>query len=155
MQFIYVLPGWEGSVHDGRVLRDAIIRPDGLKVPQGCYYLVDSGYYNVDRFLAPFRGQRCHLNKFHDHRPHTAEEYFNIKHSKAINMIERCFGLLKGQWKTLASQSFLPIETQVCIILACCLLHNLIQKYIIFDPQELEPLEEDNDMEGEHFEDDE
>lgn len=24
MQFIYMLPGWEGSAHDGRVLRDAI-----------------------------------------------------------------------------------------------------------------------------------
>ncbi|KAL3500624.1 hypothetical protein ACH5RR_039717 [Cinchona calisaya] len=35
MQFIYVLPGWEGSAHDGRVLRDAISRPNGLKVPQG------------------------------------------------------------------------------------------------------------------------
>jgi len=35
MEFIYVLPGWEGSAHDGRVLRDAISRPHGLKVPQG------------------------------------------------------------------------------------------------------------------------
>ncbi|KAG6474023.1 hypothetical protein ZIOFF_067946 [Zingiber officinale] len=34
MQFIYVLPGWEGSVHDGRVLRDAINRSSGLKVSQ-------------------------------------------------------------------------------------------------------------------------
>lgn len=35
MQFIYVLPGWEGSVHDGRLLRDAIYRPNGLKIPRG------------------------------------------------------------------------------------------------------------------------
>lgn len=35
MQFIYILPGWEGSAHDGRVLRDAISRPNGLRVPQG------------------------------------------------------------------------------------------------------------------------
>ncbi|KAK3139684.1 hypothetical protein QOZ80_5AG0387870 [Eleusine coracana subsp. coracana] len=34
MQFIYVLPGWEGSAHDGRVLRDAVSRPNGLRVPQ-------------------------------------------------------------------------------------------------------------------------
>ncbi|KAG6534859.1 hypothetical protein ZIOFF_008765 [Zingiber officinale] len=146
MQFIYVLPGWEGSAHDGRMLRDDMIRSNGLKVPQGCYYLVDSGYCNADGFLAPFRGQRYHLNEFHGHRPHTAEEYFNMKHSKARNMIERCFGLLKGRWKILASPSFFPIETQVRIILACCLLHNLIRKYMSFDPQELEPFEED-DME--------
>ncbi|XP_019162170.1 PREDICTED: uncharacterized protein LOC109158726 [Ipomoea nil] len=34
MQFIYVLPGWEGSAADGRILRDAISRRNGLKVPQ-------------------------------------------------------------------------------------------------------------------------
>jgi hypothetical protein len=38
MQFIYMLPGWEGSAHDGRVLRDAISRPNGLRVPQGEFY---------------------------------------------------------------------------------------------------------------------
>lgn len=38
MQFIYVLPGWEGSAHDGRVLRNAISRPNGLRVPQGIFY---------------------------------------------------------------------------------------------------------------------
>ncbi|PPD89530.1 hypothetical protein GOBAR_DD13516 [Gossypium barbadense] len=38
MQFVYVLPGWEGSVADGRVLRDAISRRHGLKVPHGKVY---------------------------------------------------------------------------------------------------------------------
>ena len=38
MQFIYMLPGWEGLAHDGRVLRDAISRPNGLRVPQGEFY---------------------------------------------------------------------------------------------------------------------
>ncbi|PPR96830.1 hypothetical protein GOBAR_AA23836 [Gossypium barbadense] len=64
MQFVYVLPGWEGSVADGRVLRDAISRRHGLKVPHGCYYLVDAGYINCEGFLALFRGQRYHLNEW-------------------------------------------------------------------------------------------
>ncbi|CAN1248265.1 hypothetical protein LINPERPRIM_LOCUS6666 [Linum perenne] len=34
-EFIYYLAGWEGSDHDGRVLRDALSRPNGLKVPKG------------------------------------------------------------------------------------------------------------------------
>ena len=38
MQFVYVLPGWEGLVADGRVLRDAISRRYGLKVPRGTVY---------------------------------------------------------------------------------------------------------------------
>ncbi|CDP01662.1 unnamed protein product [Coffea canephora] len=29
-----------------------------------CYYLVDAGYCNADGFLAPYRGQRYHLNEF-------------------------------------------------------------------------------------------
>ena len=172
MQFIYVLPGWEGSAHDGRVLRDAISRDDGLKIPQGiivttslsfsmflectwtnkvyvlfkfkgCYYLVDAGYCNAPGFLAPFRGERYHLNEFHGQQPQSAEEYFNMKHSKARNVIERCFGLLKGRWKILASPSFFPIGTQIRIILACCLLHNLIRKYMSVYPLELEQAEED------------
>ncbi|GJX46318.1 calcium/proton exchanger [Tanacetum coccineum] len=121
MQFIYVLPGWEGSAHDGHVLRDAISRDDGLKIPQGCYYLVDAGYCNAPGFLAPF---------------------------EARNVIERCFGLLKGRWKILASPLFFPIGAQVRIILACCLLHNLIRKYMSVDPLEFEQDEEDQ-IEGE------
>lgn len=35
MEFIFVLSGWEGSAHDRRILRDAISRPNGFKVPQG------------------------------------------------------------------------------------------------------------------------
>ncbi|KAL6512385.1 hypothetical protein OROHE_019997 [Orobanche hederae] len=64
MQFIYVLSGWEGSAHDGRVLRDAIARPSGLKVRQGCYYLVDSGYCNANGFLLQFEGNDTTLKNF-------------------------------------------------------------------------------------------
>ncbi|XP_042013445.1 uncharacterized protein LOC121761829 isoform X2 [Salvia splendens] len=46
MRFTYVLPGWEGSAGDARVLRDAVNRPYGLKVPLGNYYLYDNGYVN-------------------------------------------------------------------------------------------------------------
>ncbi|MFQ6667780.1 hypothetical protein Gotur_033681 [Gossypium turneri] len=48
------------------VLRDVISRRHGLKVPHG------KGY-----------------------QPSTLEEFFNMKHASARNVIERCFGLLK------------------------------------------------------------
>ncbi|KAG8379263.1 hypothetical protein BUALT_Bualt07G0070400 [Buddleja alternifolia] len=32
-KFVYILPGWEVSAADARVLRDAINRPHGFKVP--------------------------------------------------------------------------------------------------------------------------
>ncbi|XP_050230424.1 protein ALP1-like [Mercurialis annua] len=153
MQFIYVLPGWEGSAHDGRVLRDAISRPNGLKIPQGCYYLVDAGYTNGEGFLAPYRGQRYHLDEWRgDRQPQTAEEYFNMKHSRARNVIERCFGVLKGKWSILRSCSYYPIKTQGRIILACCLLHNLIRRYMPTDIEVLyeeEDIDDDDDSESE------
>ncbi|KAL0456060.1 UNVERIFIED_CONTAM: hypothetical protein Slati_0945200 [Sesamum latifolium] len=54
---------WEGSAADGRVLRDAIRCPTGLKIPRGNYYLVDSGYSNGEGFLSPYRGVRYHLKE--------------------------------------------------------------------------------------------
>ncbi|CAN1725465.1 hypothetical protein LINPERHAP1_LOCUS97 [Linum perenne] len=32
---MYCLAGWEGSAHDGRLLRDALSRPNGFRVPKG------------------------------------------------------------------------------------------------------------------------
>ncbi|CAN0858457.1 hypothetical protein LINGRAHAP2_LOCUS7260, partial [Linum grandiflorum] len=73
MDFIYCLSGWEGSAHDGRVLRDALSRPNGLKVPTGTYYLCDGGYMNSEGFLTPFR-MRYHFNEWRRNRPNTPEE---------------------------------------------------------------------------------
>ena len=33
--FTYVLAGWEGAAHDALVLRDALERENGIRVPQG------------------------------------------------------------------------------------------------------------------------
>ncbi|MFQ6649388.1 hypothetical protein Gotur_023432, partial [Gossypium turneri] len=64
MHFVYVLPGWEGSIADVQVLRDGISRRHGLNVPHG------KGY-----------------------QPSTLEEFFNMKHASVCNVIEKCFGL--------------------------------------------------------------
>ncbi|MFQ6650493.1 hypothetical protein Gotur_022410, partial [Gossypium turneri] len=109
MQFVYVLPGWEGFVADGRVLRDAISRRHGLKVPHG------KGY-----------------------QPSTPAEFFSMKHASARNVIERCFGLLKLRWGILRSPSFYPVRLHNRIIITCCLLHNFIRTYISIDPIEAE-----------------
>ncbi|XVE86648.1 hypothetical protein DITRI_Ditri18aG0051600 [Diplodiscus trichospermus] len=96
MQFIYILHGWEASTVDSTVLRNAISRKNGLKVPKSFYYLCDVGYTNGKRFLTPYRGQHYHLNEWRqNHTPQTKEELFNCKHSSARNVIERCFGFLK------------------------------------------------------------
>lgn len=42
MLFTYVLSGWEGSAADGRILRDAIARRNGLVVPRGKRNMVNN-----------------------------------------------------------------------------------------------------------------
>ncbi|KAL0416869.1 UNVERIFIED_CONTAM: hypothetical protein Slati_3518800 [Sesamum latifolium] len=140
MQFIFVLSGWEGSVADGRVLRDDIHRPNGLRVPIRNYYLCDNGYANADGFLTPYRGVRYHLKEWGRGAggPQNKEELFNLKYSSARNVIERTFGLLKIRWGILHSQSFYPIHVQSKIIIACCLLHNFIWNEMPEDPLKLE-----------------
>ena len=47
MKFIFVLPGWEGLASNSRVLRDAISRPNGLRVPTGKNYkCIDCSFYS-------------------------------------------------------------------------------------------------------------
>ncbi|XP_024041812.1 uncharacterized protein LOC112098982 [Citrus clementina] len=123
MQFIYVLADWEGSAADGRVLHKA------LRKTNGYYYLVDARYANSLGFLAPYRGQRYHLNDWREnYQPTKPQEFFNMKYSSARNIIERCFGMFKNRWAILRSPSFYPTKTQNRIIIACCLLHNFIRK---------------------------
>ncbi|XP_021759148.1 uncharacterized protein LOC110724059 [Chenopodium quinoa] len=92
LRFTYVLPGWEGSASDPRVLRDALCMPNGLKVPKNKYLLVDLGYSNAEGFLAPYKGTRYHLNLWRGNTPTNEKELFNLRHSSARNTIERAFG---------------------------------------------------------------
>nr|XP_043639522.1 protein ALP1-like [Erigeron canadensis] len=137
LQFTYVLAGWEGSAADSRVLRDAISRPNGLKVPHGNYYLCDAGYMNCEGFLSPYRGQRYHLNDW-NHPPTTAKELYNMRHAQARNVIERCFGLIKNRWAILRDVSFHPHDSMSRIIIACCLINNFIRATMAEDPIEHE-----------------
>ena len=62
MQFTYILPKWEGSAHDGRVLGDAM-NGKSFTIPKGKYYLGDAGYSNSDSLLVPYKGVRYHLKE--------------------------------------------------------------------------------------------
>ena len=73
-----------------------------------------------------------------DNQPTSAREYYNMKHSSARNVIERCFGILKKRWAILRSPSFYPVKTQNRIVLASCILHNYIRTESEFDQAEIE-----------------
>jgi hypothetical protein len=100
---------------------------------------VDASYTNVNGFLAPYRGQRYHIGGFNGQNPpRGAEEYFNLCHARARNIIERAFGRLNGRWAILKSASYFPVKTQCRIIMACALLHNLILQKMPRDTLESE-----------------
>ncbi|XP_042009183.1 uncharacterized protein LOC121757755 [Salvia splendens] len=103
-----------------------------------CYYLCDNAYANSEGFITTYKGIRYHLKEWGNgtQAPQTPEELFNLKHSKARNVIERSFALLKMRWGILRSPSYYPIEVQTGLIIACFLLHNFIRTHMEVDPYE-------------------
>ncbi|CAN6477266.1 unnamed protein product [Victoria cruziana] len=130
MRFHYVLAGWEGSTTDSRVLYSALGHiSDPFVIPQGNYYLADGGYPNILSFLTPYRGHRYHLSEFNlpsARTIRTTEELFNHRHSSLRNIVEKTFGLLKGQFLILKMQVEYLFNKQVQIMLAACVLYNFI-----------------------------
>jgi hypothetical protein len=102
MTFSYVLAGWEGSAHDGKVLADALHK--GLATFPGRYYLGDAGYGLTRDCLTPYRGIRYHLKEWvrGARRPQNREELFNLRHSMLRNVVERTFGVAKKRFGVLS-----------------------------------------------------
>ncbi|XP_050946552.1 uncharacterized protein LOC127151174 [Cucumis melo] len=71
-------------------------------------------YPNAEGFLAPYRGQCYHLQKWRGdgNAPTTTKEYFNMKQSSALNVIERAFDVLKGRWVILRGKSYYSLQMQ-------------------------------------------
>ena len=102
--------------------------------------MCDNGYANSEGFLTPYKNVRYHLKEWGDgnQRPQNAREFFNLRHSKARNIIERAFAVLKMRWGILRSASFYPIKIQIRMIMACFLIHNFIRGEMLNDPIEQE-----------------
>ena len=62
MEFLYVLPGWEGSVVDSCAFENA--QSQDFRIPNGHYYLADAGYGNSDILLVPYHSVRYHLKEW-------------------------------------------------------------------------------------------
>ncbi|XP_026451850.1 uncharacterized protein LOC113352220 [Papaver somniferum] len=131
MLFTFVYTGWEGTANDARVLMDAISNEEN-KFPmprEGKYYVVDSAYTNMPRFLTPYRGERYHLRDFRgrSRQANGPMELFNHRHSSLRNVIERCFGVWKSRFPILKCMPNYPLRRQRLIPVACCTLHNFIR----------------------------
>ena len=134
MTFSYVLAGWEGSAHDGRVLEDA--RAKGYPQIAGKFFLGDAGYALRWDCLTPFRGVRYHLKEFRAGNaggPRNAKELFNLKHSSARNVIERCFGVLKRRFPILVTMPSFYFPFQCVLVNYCFLIHNFIRRNQLYE----------------------
>uniref|UniRef100_A0ACD5Y6E0 Uncharacterized protein n=1 Tax=Avena sativa TaxID=4498 RepID=A0ACD5Y6E0_AVESA len=127
LSFTYASSGWERSASDAGVLNSAI--QSGFRVPEGKYYLVDGGYANTPKFLAPYRNVRYHLKEQArgNCRPRDYKELFNLRHARLRNIIERIIGILKMRFPILKVATHYPIDTQVKIPLVAMVLHNIIR----------------------------
>lgn len=135
MNFLYILPGWEGTAHDGRVINDAYSK--NFTIPSGKYYLGDAGYANSATVLTPYRATRYHLREqaLANARPQTPQELFNLRHASLRNVVERTFGLWKLRFRILSrGRRNLPLISQVKLVYALAAVHNFINK---FEPDDL------------------
>ncbi|KAJ3703223.1 hypothetical protein LUZ61_006928 [Rhynchospora tenuis] len=128
LKFTYVLPGWEGTASDSKILKNALRRPCPLIIPEGKYYLVDAGFMTTSSLITPYRGTRYHLKEYSRNPPRNPQELFNLRHASLRNAIERAFGVLKKKFPIIgsANQPFYSVEAQKKIIVACCVLHNYL-----------------------------
>jgi len=93
----------------------------------GKFYLVDAGYGAKPGFLPPFHGVRYHLNEWGNNPVQNEKELFNLRHSSLRVTVERAFGSLKRRFKILDDATpFFPFQTQVDIVVACCIVHNFV-----------------------------
>ena len=88
LNILWLQSGYEGSAHDGTVLRKA--RQNGFKTPAGRYYLGDGGYSSMDKgLLIPYQRTRYHLREHRasQQKPETPRELFNLRHSQLRNAV--------------------------------------------------------------------
>ncbi|KAK9280578.1 hypothetical protein L1049_014272 [Liquidambar formosana] len=84
------------------------------------YYVVDAGYPNMPGFLAPYKGERYHLQDYRGGR--------NPRNLR--NVIERCFGVLKARFPILKAMPAYPVSVQKFIVIAACVVHNFIRQEV-------------------------
>jgi len=131
MVFMYILVGWEGTAHDGKLLEDAIYKSFPLLT--GKFYLADAGFGLSKFFLTPYRGVRYHLKESGINKPLNKEELFNLRHAQLRNIIERAFGVIKKRFPLLVNMNNYDFSFQCQLIMCCFILHNFIRTHEEFD----------------------
>lgn len=131
-KFIYVNVGAYGSEGDGGVFcsdtigrkinNDELPLPDdatlgGIEIPY--FFIADDAFALSKRIMKPYTPTRA--------GPLSNEEnIFNYRLSRARRCIENAFGILSRKWLCLSHALRHHPKRASKIILACCVLHNLL-----------------------------
>lgn len=80
LHFNYVRANWKESASDVRVQPDSL--DNDFQVPQGKYYLVDTGYANTSNFIAPYHNIIYRIKEQIQSRkkPKNYKKLFNLHH---------------------------------------------------------------------------
>ena len=132
--FTDVMVGWPGSVHDARVLSNSSLYQKGLSgtlfqpgrtreisgtsVP--IVLLGDPAYPLLPWLMKPFSD---------DGQLTRGKARFNFKLSSARMTVENAFGRLKGRWRCLLKRNDTASNKIPKLVTACCVLHNICEKY--------------------------
>ena len=125
MNFLYILPGWEGSAHDSRVLKDALEK--WFSAPPGRYYLADAGYAATGGILlTPFKMVKYHSKEWGITEKQGGTIQFSVciseKRSRAdFRRFQGSFAILSGKGR----EGF-SIFTQAKLIYALAAVHNFM-----------------------------
>ena len=128
LKFTIVHVGYEGSVYDATVLRDAILKGRFVP-PKGRYLLADAGFYDCDYLIRPYAATRYHLREWEEPgvpKPQTKEELFNLRHSQLRVAVERIFGVVKKKFKILSKEAEYSIRKQIQLVTAITALYNFV-----------------------------
>ena len=134
--FIDICAAWPGSVHDARVFRTSslgqAVQNMTLSLPSSDHIIGDLAY-PLSPLLMVSHKDNGHLTQ--------SEQLFNVKLSQCRSTIERAFSRLKGKFWRLQDLNMTTMTLATHVIIACCVLHN-----IILEEEEVEEDEGDCDV---------
>lgn len=118
MRIIDVCARWPGSAHDATIYRNSEIchRFERGEFGPDSALLGDSAYAVGDYLCKPLE------NAITD-----AEKNYQNSQTQSQNVVERTFGVLKRKFPCLALGLDIGLERVQDVIVACCILHNILR----------------------------
>ncbi|XP_046391857.1 putative nuclease HARBI1 [Ischnura elegans] len=129
LEFLAVVSRYPGSVHDSFIWRHSTIRDRMIENwdagDHSSWLLGDSGFPLEPWLMTPIVNAE----------EGTPEARYTEAHCRTRNCIERAFGVLKNTFRCLLQHRTLHYNPAhaACIVLACCILHNIRIRFNIQD----------------------